>query len=555
MSLIVGSIVLRFRGGDRYSGVVDCSEPPAVALFSSLLSDRKAFRGRSSYTVSNPNSTTDDDSAAANPEPSGVKSNRPAVPWSDQLALRFGIDFDNELRFWWDEMSGSAPRGPGEFRFAVSPQTLLSSVPDPIWPPLMPPNFLPLIGNGAGDWLCLRLLDPEVAGRKGVSTDVCHWYHGGGDWLPWGGKLAEALFFDWALPRLPQSDRRHAEPAIDSDARDEALSQEKRRDSDDRLRDCLDHPWGRWVGERLPAAVELGRAETADPHRLAQEMLDRGLCEIPVRCQLVIDALSNELLGRIDANASQELGLVWNDWMRWCFDLRTMPGAIAGRLRSALDLPASYFDPEQQRWDEVARHAGAVSRSHSELAWGHDLLGYVGSSAGDDAAAEVAFANAIRCSVFTDQSVRLRTHWATSSDGVAKFSAKFLNKNSMADANVLGERELAAVSLAADQLGRIPAAIPQSRLLDFFGRCPGDGSSSVRQRYSQMLVEESGQAHPAATRARLLYAAGWDLGAEPLRRYGELLDQYIAACRDAGWASHQQLASVHRHGLKARYNL
>jgi len=39
-------------------------------------------------------------------------------------------------------MSGSL-LGPGEFRFAVTPQTLLfSAVPDPIWPPFDAANFL-----------------------------------------------------------------------------------------------------------------------------------------------------------------------------------------------------------------------------------------------------------------------------------------------------------------------------------------------------------------------------------------------------------------------------
>lgn len=463
------------------------------------------------------------------------------------------MEFSDELRWWWDELchrppgapsAGAAPAGPGEFLYPVTASTLLATVPDPIWPPLMPPNFLPLIGNGAGDWLCLRLLDPDVAAKTGVTTDICHWYHGGGDWLPWGGRLSEALLFDWTLPRLPQSRRRYADPAIEPGGDDDSSNPVATH-----WADWNDHPWGRWVTECLPAVNEMDwKGQSGAP--LAAEMLRHHLCEVPVRCQLIIDSLSSELSGRIDPNLAQNLGLAWNDLMRWCFDLRTMPQEIARRLETALGMPAWHFDPSQQNWDDVAMHAASTCQSHGDLSWGHDLLGYVKWSAGDSQAASLSFSNALRCSVFTDQSVRLRTHWATSSDGVAKFSARFLNDESDSD-----QAQGDGGGNGVDQLGRLPAVISRSRLLEYFGRCDAEGASSVRQRYSQMLVEESNGGHPASTRARLLYAAGWDLGAEPLQQYGDLLEQYIGACRQAGWTSHERLAEVHRGGLKARYNL
>lgn len=409
----------------------------------------------------------------------------------------------------------------------------------------MPPNFLPLIGNGIGDWLCLRVLDPEVAAKKGVTTDICQWYHGGGDWLPWGRRLAEALLFDWTLPNLPQPDRRHAEPAM---AGGEALAQEN--SIRERSADWKNHAWGRWVRESLPAANEIDWAGRGQPRHLAAEMLQRDLCEVPVRCQLVIDALANKATAQINPTVAHELGLAWNDLIRWCFDLRTLPEDVAARLQSTIGIPASHFDPAQQDWEEVARHAAAVCQSHGDLSWGHDLLGYVKLSAGDSEGADTAFSNALRCSVFTDQSVRLRTHWATSSDGVAKFSAKFLEEGSRSDTHSADENP------SDEQLGRLPHVISRDRLLPYFGRCDAEGAASVRRRYSQMLIEAArDDGHSAKTRTRLLYAAGWDLGAEPLSRYGDLLEEYLVACGEGGWNSHQQLAQVHRAGLKARYNL
>lgn len=497
-------------------------------------------------------STPDSTTAAANIDGSRVDSarrepHRGSRDWSKKLAERFGVDFGDELSQWWDELCMQSP-GPGEFRYPVMPQTLLSEVPDPIWPPLMPPNFLPLVGNGAGDWLCVRLLDPDVATRTGQATDICHWYHGGGDWLPWGDRLSEALLFDWLLTSLPQSDCRHAEPASD-DGLDDLDASQNAEHGQASLNSWREHAWGQWVADRLPDLAAIDWHTAQDSYRLASDLLNLGMCEVPIRCQLVIDALSSALSGRLTPKMAHDAGLTWNDWMQWCFDLRTMPREISDRLQHSLGLSASDFDPRQQRWDEVQTHAAAVCRRSPDLAWGHDLLGYARRTGGDSVGAERAFSSAIRCSVFTDQSVRLRTHWATATDGIAKFSARFLaHKSVSSDSDGLPEDSV------DDRLGRLPASIDRERLLEYLSPAAGEDASLVRQRYSQMLVDEAAAAATPATSARLLYAAGWDLGAEPMRRYGELLDGYIAACQAAGWLSHERLANVHRDGLKSRYN-
>ncbi len=468
--------------------------------------------------------------------------------WSTKLAERFGMDFGDELNQWWDEICFLSP-GPGEFRYPVLPEVLLATVPDPIWPPLMPPNFLPLVGNGTGDWLCVRLLDPDVAAQTGRLTDICHWYHGGGDWLPWGDRLSEALLFDWLLLFLPQSGSRHAEPA--EAARSDAWKTAPVEG--EAIATCLgwrEHAWGRWVTERLPELSHFDWDAASDPRQLAAGLLTEGLCEVPVRCQLVIDALASALSTRLTPQSVHEADVTWNDWMRWCFDLRTIPADVSARLHATHGIAAHDFSSAQQDWNEVATHAAAVCQSHPDLSWGHDLLGYAMWSSGDSAGAMQAFSNAIRCSVFTDQSVRLRTHWATATERVAKFAARFLPQlaprpNSDRPRN----------DVTPDQLGRLPAAIHCDRLLEYLGPQSREEGALVRQRYSQMLVDEATATSSPATSVRLLYAAGWDLGAEPMRRYGELLDRYIVACRVAGWAAHEHLASIHRDGLKARYNL
>ena len=68
----------------------------------------------------------------------------------------------------------------------------------------MPCDFLPVLGNDRGDWLCVRF------GNDNSANEIIHWYHGGGDWIPWGQTLAEAIVFDSVRAKLPGNRRDHA---------------------------------------------------------------------------------------------------------------------------------------------------------------------------------------------------------------------------------------------------------------------------------------------------------------------------------------------------------
>ena len=84
-----------------------------------------------------------------------------------RLSAELARWFDDEL--WQHE-------GRSEYREPIPPSDLIETFPEAIWPGLMPPDFLPVLGNMAGDWLCMRI-EP-----MGEVAEIVQWYHGGGDW-------------------------------------------------------------------------------------------------------------------------------------------------------------------------------------------------------------------------------------------------------------------------------------------------------------------------------------------------------------------------------------
>ncbi|MCC9658021.1 SMI1/KNR4 family protein [Rhodopirellula halodulae] len=465
-----------------------------------------------------------------------VKSGRAvgaARTWSQQLQDRFHITLDSDLVAWFDEGLWRQ-QGNGEFANAVSPETLLKPAPEPVWPPLMPPNFLPLVGSHSGDWLCLRLADGDA---EGSGYDICHWYHGGGDWLPWGETLAEALLFDQLLPSLPASDQRHAIPSPMEVGR----SNNSGGDA-----------WHEWMVRCLPDSAshlaanrcwESGSRDWLDP------LLQSNVCGAAVRCQLVIEALGNELAKRLKPADANRMGIPWNSIMKWCFDLRTLPHDILTRLKEAGLATEDAADPGQQDWAKIETLCEQAHLVSPELAWPAELLGYCRWQRGDQATGADALRASIRCSVFTDQSVRLRTHWATSgADGLAKFGAHWLTQTSADD---VGSSD----SFSRNHANALPASV---EIADYLACLTNREGGSVRNGVTTFLQSQSqrfaaeGNAKDAV---RCLYAAGWDLGAEPMSLYAELLNQLIEATRSANWLSHETFAQMHRDCFRKRYGV
>ncbi len=191
--------------------------------------------------------------------------------WSSRIADRYRCRLSVELADWFDSQIWSR-QGHGEFRQAIAPTALLDQAPDAIRPGMMGCDCLPIVSNNAGDWLCVRI------GSDNVAAEVIHWYHGGGDWIPWGNQLAEAIAFDAIADRFPSHARRHAIPA--ESPRSIRSAESKNND-----------PFTRWALDHLSKSVVSAIQEPTGDDQIARVFLENKVAEVATRCELSISAL------------------------------------------------------------------------------------------------------------------------------------------------------------------------------------------------------------------------------------------------------------------------
>ena len=229
------------------------------------------------------------------------------------------------------------------------------------------------------------------------------------------------------------------------------------------------------------------------------------------------------------------------DWLPW-----PVPGAGGVNVPAAVKTIASVIGPtgrpavvgetKPPDWTTAAQVAKSVAAKHPDLAWTHEIAGHSVDGEHGHAAA------AIRCSSFTDQSVVLGTHWSTSGT----------------------DRPLKGAWAAGDvtrMAGELPVRL---------GIAP-DLTTGEFERYRQVVERTPSRSgvtdfwlhryHVAAARhdwttaLRSAWAAGWDVGGEPVGRYAEIIDQFIIAAEHGGFTAHQRLATAHRVCLKQRFGL
>lgn len=441
-----------------------------------------------------------------------------APRWSSAIEDRYGLELSQPWQQWFDEDSHQVGLG-GEFCEAVHPELLLDEAPEVIWPGLMPPDFLPLVGNAMGDWLCGRV------GPDNTITEVVHWYHGGGDCLPYGETLAEAIVYDSLAWRFPGRERRLAIPAP-SDCLES-----------DRMETARSNPLTasvRWALRHLPAPIADVFDEDFPQDSTGDRLLQYGIAEVAVRCDLALAALDNEVRRRITPQAAAMLDARWDqDIVRWMFDPSLAPSDELRRLADLWNLSLDQW--QAQDWDSATEHCRRIAARRHDLAWVHDVLGWGAQRSGDVEAAIGHYGRGAMASLFTDQSVRFRTHF--DNDRVCKFSVARLIELDAADR--LDSGYVARLLVATS-----PVDIEMT---------------GWRDRICQYWIDRADltaggtDAESAARRYDLIYRAGWDVGCDSISRYGMLLGELADCATRAGQFARAELAKTHRECLRSRY--
>ncbi|KAA5540228.1 SMI1/KNR4 family protein [Roseiconus nitratireducens] len=434
-------------------------------------------------------------------------------PWSRQIQARYECQLSDDLIAWFDDAAWQLADGQssGEFCFAVPPEQLLCDAPPAIWPALMPCDFLPVLGNDMGDWLCIRV------GDDGSTDQIIHWYHGGGDWIPWGNSLSQAILFDQVRGRLPGS-RGHAVAPLKTESTSDPAGGDRR---------LAEWAIGRLSATTRTAAKAVATLQELSGYELANALLEQHWCEPAVRCQMIIDALANRWLTpeQIQSWQLDDADQV----QQWLFDNRRIAPERLSQIASQHGISVDQLLADQS-WADVAMHCRHVVQSAPELSWGYELLGYSHEREGEIEQAIELYRRGLNCSVFTDQTVRVRTHGFDA--GGQKFSATRLQA-----------------------IGYRPAGEFEREYLQRLGFDDTDRRrEAVQSFFSDLAAEAERQGDPGRAH-RLWCRAGWDLGAEPMTAFAELLSRTTAAAKDAGRPAMGAVAATHRECFRQRYGL
>lgn len=428
---------------------------------------------------------------------------------------------------WFDTLACQATLD-GEFFEPVHPEQLLDAAPEVIWPGLMPPDLMPLAGNTLGDWLCGRI------GSDDTISEVVHWYHGGGDCLPYGRTMSEALLYDALAPRFAGWRLRLAQPA-------EPLPSASRRRLADRI-------GTRWALQHLGVPLAEVFSEEVPACRVAEVLLEHGVAEVAVRCDHVLAALDNEIRRRMTPQLAAQLGVGWErDVVRWMFDVGQASEALRRQMASQWGVPEPSW--KLQDWMAAADHCRQVAAVRDDLAWVHDILGWAAERCGRLDEAIEHYCQGAQASLFTDQSVRFRTHF--DSDQVCKFSIARLRHLGREDR--LDAEYLRCLLVGPRHAGPDDATWRDRVCQYWLDKAEHSTAAGIRSAASRQ--ESSPGVAAAARRYELVYRAGWDVGCDTIQRYGQLLAQLAEAAAAAGQAARAELAKTHAECLHGRYFL
>ena len=228
--------------------------------------------------------------------------------WSTEIEQRYSLQLPDDVRVWLDEQIWKDAGG-AEFRRAQTPEQLMDPVPGSIWAGFMLPDTLPIIGNDYGDWLCLRIA------ADGSVSELVHWSHCGGDWIPYGQNLAEGLLYDAAVHVLFPQRASFAESGAGGSTR---------------LSAWPSGPAGGWqtMAERCRVSghTPMVRRPDANGAAILNELASAGIAEFAVRRDRILGHLDSPFKSHSRTALAQELGVPWEpEYVSWLFDTARIP--------------------------------------------------------------------------------------------------------------------------------------------------------------------------------------------------------------------------------------
>jgi hypothetical protein len=418
--------------------------------------------------------------------------------WSDRLAAHYGLRLPLDLVAWIDLGIWEQPGG-AEFNEPQPPDHLIEPN-GAIWGGFMLPDTLPVIGNAYGDWLCLR-----VAADGGI-REVVYWCHGGGDWIPYGRTLAEALLYDAASRVLFARKPEFTDPEPPPE---------------DVFR------WAAWAATQLPAPqrarmLPFWKAKSTSAAKVLDMFADAGIAAEAVRRDRALAALGSRFRRESNPRVASQLGVAWEpDFMAWQFDAALIPQAACAKLESHFGEPFATLTA--QNWDAAEREVLAISRP--DLGWAHEIAGWAAERRGDTVAALQRYAACLHAPVFSDQAVSFRTQWFPPKYG--KFAAFRLHQ------------------LQAQWTSHIA----NDPYLALFAAAEHDAPRTAIRDYWLSLADAAEREGNAEGCYQYLYHAGWDMGLPALDEYGPLLERMAAVAEGMGSSALAKLARAHLRSL------
>ncbi|HBE71884.1 MAG TPA: hypothetical protein DDW52_27395 [Planctomycetaceae bacterium] len=417
---------------------------------------------------------------------------------SQAIANRFQLASLSACWIEWFDAVADTMDLPGAFNQPYSPELLGTEGQFVSLAGLIPPDCLPVLSNGYGDWICARVTDDDTLG------ELIHWYHGGGDWIPVGRTPAEACLHDFVDRFRPTTAQmlRSAPESVDGET---PLASS--------TADWLsEHPQFRdWLTDNIPDATTYFSKtsnEPADHEAACRWMLEQQLAVPAVACDLIESLISSPVSRLASPKYASLASIAWTpDYLRLMFDFESASPELVRAFSSAFKDEAQQF-PSDQDWESAGGLAAQIWHIRRDLGWTRDVLGWSMQRRGDIHDAIEIYRTGARAAVFSDQAVRLRSHW-------------------------FGKQHPNFAYAQLESLGSpLHRETAESRL-DQAHHCLATGSAQA--------------AYEAA------YEVGWEIGFKNLKQGIEALKIVCEAAQQLDWKARHATAQAHLDVLTSRF--